>query len=83
MRSVVGLCLVRAKQSLAWETAVLYLVIERFRGGDPLPVYRRFRDQGETAARTQGNNPEEGGSVPVENSPRTGVRERSEFLIPK
>ncbi len=24
----------------------LYLVIERFRNGDALPVYRRFRDQG-------------------------------------
>lgn len=23
-----------------------YLVIERFRNGDPLPVYRRFREQG-------------------------------------
>lgn len=23
-----------------------YMVIERFRGGDPLPVYRRFRDRG-------------------------------------
>ena len=23
-----------------------YLVIERFRGGDPVPVYRRFRDSG-------------------------------------
>ena len=25
---------------------MLYLVIETFRGGDPVPVYRRFRDQG-------------------------------------
>jgi uncharacterized protein DUF3303 len=25
---------------------VLYLIIETFRGGDPVPVYRRFRDQG-------------------------------------
>ena len=23
-----------------------YMVIESFRGGDPAPVYRRFRDQG-------------------------------------
>ena len=23
-----------------------YMVIERFRGGDPLPVYRRFRERG-------------------------------------
>jgi hypothetical protein len=25
---------------------MLYMVIENFRGGDPLPVYRRFRDRG-------------------------------------
>ena len=25
---------------------MLYMVIERFRNGDPLPVYRRFRDKG-------------------------------------
>ncbi|PWT82168.1 MAG: hypothetical protein C5B57_09165 [Blastocatellia bacterium] len=25
------------------------MVIERFRGGDPIPVYRRFRDQGRLA----------------------------------
>jgi len=23
-----------------------YLVIEHFRNGDPIPIYRRFRDQG-------------------------------------
>jgi hypothetical protein len=28
------------------ETHMLYMVIETFRGGDPVPVYRRFRDQG-------------------------------------
>lgn len=28
---------------------MLYMIIERFRGGDPLPVYRRFRDQGRLA----------------------------------
>ena len=28
---------------------MLYVVIERFRGGDPLPVYRRFRDRGRLA----------------------------------
>ena len=28
---------------------MLYMIIERFRDGDPLPVYRRFRDQGRLA----------------------------------
>ena len=28
---------------------MLYVVIEQFRGGNPLPVYRRFRDQGRLA----------------------------------
>ena len=28
---------------------MLYMVLERFRGGDPLPVYRRFRDHGRLA----------------------------------
>ncbi len=28
---------------------MLYLVIERFHGGDPVPVYRRFRDHGRLA----------------------------------
>ena len=27
----------------------LYMVIERFRGGDPVPVYKRFSDQGRMA----------------------------------
>lgn len=26
-----------------------YVIIERFRNGDPLPVYRRFRDRGRLA----------------------------------
>ena len=26
-----------------------YVIIERFRGGDPAPVYRRFRDKGRMA----------------------------------
>ncbi len=26
-----------------------YLIIERFRDGDPVPVYRRFREQGRMA----------------------------------
>ena len=28
---------------------MLYMVVEHFRGGDPLPVYRRFRDRGRLA----------------------------------
>jgi hypothetical protein len=28
---------------------MLYMVIEHFRGGDAVPVYRRFRDQGRLA----------------------------------
>jgi hypothetical protein len=28
---------------------MLFLVIEHFRGGDPAPVYRRFREQGRLA----------------------------------
>jgi hypothetical protein len=28
---------------------MLYVVVEHFRGGDPVPVYRRFRDQGRLA----------------------------------
>ena len=28
---------------------MLYLVIEHFRAGDPVPVYRRFRDAGRLA----------------------------------
>jgi Protein of unknown function (DUF3303) len=27
----------------------LYMVIERFKGGDAVPIYRRFRDQGRLA----------------------------------
>jgi hypothetical protein len=29
---------------------MLFMVVERFRGGDPVPVYRRFRDRGRMAA---------------------------------
>ena len=28
---------------------MLYMIIEHFRNGDPLPVYRRFHDQGRLA----------------------------------
>jgi hypothetical protein len=28
---------------------MLYMIVESFRGGDPLPVYRRFRDRGRMA----------------------------------
>jgi hypothetical protein len=28
---------------------MLYMIIERFRDGDPVPVYRRFRDKGRMA----------------------------------
>ena len=28
---------------------MLFMVVERFRNGDPLPVYRRFRDRGRLA----------------------------------
>lgn len=28
---------------------MLFMIIENFRGGDPLPVYRRFRDRGRLA----------------------------------
>jgi hypothetical protein len=30
-------------------TKKLYMVIERFKGGDAVPVYRRFRDRGRLA----------------------------------
>jgi Protein of unknown function (DUF3303) len=30
-------------------TKTLYMVVEHFRGGDAVPVYRRFRDQGRLA----------------------------------
>ena len=28
---------------------MLYMIIERFKNGDPVPVYRRFRDRGRLA----------------------------------
>jgi Protein of unknown function (DUF3303) len=30
-------------------TTSLYMVIEKFHGGDPVPVYRRFRERGRMA----------------------------------
>ena len=29
---------------------MLYMIVENFRDGDPVPVYRRFRDQGRLAS---------------------------------
>jgi hypothetical protein len=29
---------------------MLFMILERFRGGDPVPVYRRFHDRGRLAA---------------------------------
>ena len=29
--------------------AMLYMIVEHFRGGDAIPVYRRFRDRGRMA----------------------------------
>jgi len=31
------------------EARMLYMIIEHFRDGDPVPVYRRFRDHGRLA----------------------------------
>ena len=28
---------------------MLYMIVEHFKGGDPVPVYRRFRDKGRMA----------------------------------
>ena len=28
---------------------MLYLIVERYKGGDPVPVYRRFRERGRLA----------------------------------
>ena len=28
---------------------MLFMIVERFRNGDPIPVYRRFRDRGRLA----------------------------------
>lgn len=28
---------------------MLYMIVERFKNGDPIPVYRRFRDHGRMA----------------------------------
>jgi hypothetical protein len=30
---------------------MLFLIVETFRDADPVPVYRRFRDQGRLASR--------------------------------
>jgi hypothetical protein len=31
------------------EQAMVYMIVEHFRGGDAVPVYRRFRDRGRMA----------------------------------
>ena len=31
------------------ENIMLYMIIENFKNGDPVPVYRRFRDRGRLA----------------------------------
>jgi hypothetical protein len=31
------------------EAIVLYMIVEHFKNDDPIPVYRRFRDQGRLA----------------------------------
>ena len=31
------------------ETVLLYMIVEHFKNGDPLPVYRRFREHGRLA----------------------------------
>ena len=33
---------------------MLYFVVERFRGGDAAPVYRRFRERGRLGSDRQG-----------------------------
>jgi hypothetical protein len=36
-------------RSDAGEIVVLYMIVENFKDGDPVPVYRRFRDCGRLA----------------------------------
>ena len=38
-----------AKQRRSDEGSMLFMIVEHFRGGDAVPVYRRFRDQGRMA----------------------------------
>lgn len=38
-----------ARNKIKAMTRNLYMVIEHFKGGDPAPVYRRFRDRGRLA----------------------------------
>ena len=35
--------------SAMWRLLVLFMIIERFKNRDPVPVYRRFRDRGRMA----------------------------------
>jgi hypothetical protein len=41
----------RAAEEGRHRAVSLYMVIEHFRGGDPVPVYRRFRERGRMAPR--------------------------------
>ncbi len=34
---------------------MLYMIIESFKNGDPVPVYRRFRDKGRQAPEALGS----------------------------
>jgi hypothetical protein len=36
---------------------MLHLIVERFRNGDPVPVYRRFRDEGRLAPEACATSP--------------------------
>jgi hypothetical protein len=52
---------------------LLYMVIERFKGGDAVPVYRRFRDHGRLAPEGL-SCPRRKGSSPLSGTQRVGER---------
>jgi hypothetical protein len=39
----------QVRRSIALGSIVFYMIVERFKNGDPVPVYRRFRDRGRLA----------------------------------